>query len=166
MEDVESSVALRRQTLFPPKSGRNSIMIHCFSELRPLSPLYRYGENSGDSMHAEPHRRYIVPLPKSLGKSFSFRSKCEKEGLPRGGTPDLETSAQMLVGELRTCLVSRGAAKHCRLLVQIKPPQANFSSVQQLLDTFQSMAGPIGLAAERLGIYRRLLYEKLREHKI
>ena len=33
-------------------------------------------------------------------KSFSFRSRSEKEGLPRGSTPDLEASAQRLVGKL------------------------------------------------------------------
>jgi hypothetical protein len=31
-----------------------------------LSPLYRYGENSGDSMHAEPH----------------FRTSCHYQSLP------------------------------------------------------------------------------------
>jgi hypothetical protein len=35
MEGLGSSVALRRQTLFPPESGRNSIVIRCFSELWP-----------------------------------------------------------------------------------------------------------------------------------
>jgi hypothetical protein len=32
---------------------------------------------------------YIVPLPKSSVKSIALRSKSEKEGLPRGGTPAL-----------------------------------------------------------------------------
>jgi hypothetical protein len=32
---------------------------------------------------------YIVPLPNSLAKPFVFRSKIEKEGLPRGSTPVL-----------------------------------------------------------------------------
>jgi hypothetical protein len=42
---------------------------------------------------------YIVPLPMSSAKSFSFRSRSEKEELPRGSTPDLETSAQRPVGK-------------------------------------------------------------------
>jgi hypothetical protein len=40
---------------------------------------------------------YIVPLSNSSAKSFLLRSKSEKEGLPRGSTPDLGTSAQRLV---------------------------------------------------------------------
>jgi hypothetical protein len=44
---------------------------------------------------------------KYFSNSFVFKTEIEKEGLPRDSTPDLETSAQMLVGELRTCLVSR-----------------------------------------------------------
>jgi len=42
---------------------------------------------------------YIVALPKSSVKSIAFRSKIEKEGLPRSGAPDLETSAQGPVGK-------------------------------------------------------------------
>jgi hypothetical protein len=44
--------------------------------------------------------KYIVvhrATTKSSAKSFSFKSKIEKEGLPRDSTPDLETSAQRLV---------------------------------------------------------------------
>jgi hypothetical protein len=33
IEGLESSFVLRRQTLFPPESGRNSIVIRCPSEL-------------------------------------------------------------------------------------------------------------------------------------
>jgi hypothetical protein len=36
----------------------------------------------------------------SSAKSFSFRCKIEKEGLPRGSTSALETSAQRLGREL------------------------------------------------------------------
>ena len=32
---------------------------------------------------------HILPLPNSFAKSFAFRSKIEKEGLPRGSTPAL-----------------------------------------------------------------------------
>jgi hypothetical protein len=35
IEGVESSIVLRRQTLFPPESGRNSIVIRCLSGLWP-----------------------------------------------------------------------------------------------------------------------------------
>jgi len=37
---------------------------------------------------------------KIVANSFAFRSKIGKEGLPRGSTPDLETSAQRLVEKL------------------------------------------------------------------
>ena len=37
---------------------------------------------------------------KISANSFAFRSKIEKEGLPRGSTSVLETSAQRLVGKL------------------------------------------------------------------
>ena len=55
--------------------------------------------------------RHIVvhrATTKSSAKSFSFRSKIEKEGLPRDSTPDLETSAHRLVGKLHAYLASRG----------------------------------------------------------
>jgi hypothetical protein len=97
MENVESNVALRRQSLFPPKRGRNSIVIRCFSELRlkarghlgsrsgartSLSPLYRYGGKSGDSMHAEPHLRtschyQILPL-----NPFLSNGRLKRKGFP------------------------------------------------------------------------------------
>jgi hypothetical protein len=47
----------------------------------------------------------------SSAKSFSFRSKIEKEGLPRGTTSALETSAQKLVGKL-TRLPGEQVLKH------------------------------------------------------
>jgi hypothetical protein len=59
----------------------------------------RYGENSGDPMHAEPHVVHRATT-NSSARSFSFRSKIEKEGLPRSSAPALETSAQTLVGKL------------------------------------------------------------------
>jgi hypothetical protein len=42
--------------------------------------------------HVSAHRA----TTKYFSNSFLFRSKIEKEGLPRGGTPALETSAQRL----------------------------------------------------------------------
>jgi hypothetical protein len=46
--------------------------------------------------HISAHRA----TTKYSSNSFLFRSKIEKEGLPRGSTPGLESSAQRLVGKL------------------------------------------------------------------
>jgi hypothetical protein len=46
--------------------------------------------------HSSVHRA----TTKYFSNSFVFKTNIEKEGLPRGSTPDLETSAQRLVGKL------------------------------------------------------------------
>ena len=40
-------------------------------------------------MHAEPHLGTSLPLPNIFLTLFVFKTKIEKEGLPRDSTPDL-----------------------------------------------------------------------------
>ena len=53
-----------------------------------LSLLIRYGENSGDSTHAV-HISVHRATTKYFSNSFVFKTKIEKEGLPRDITPAL-----------------------------------------------------------------------------
>jgi hypothetical protein len=51
--------------------------------------LFAMVKIQGDSMHGEPHLRYIVPLPNIFPNSFFLKNEIEKEGLPRSSPPGL-----------------------------------------------------------------------------
>ena len=56
-----------------------------------VSPRLRYGENSGDSIHAYMRSHIFVhrATTKYFSNSFVFKNEIEKEGLPRDITPAL-----------------------------------------------------------------------------
>jgi hypothetical protein len=54
--------------------------------IEALSVLFRYGENSGDSIHRS-HISVHRPTTKYFSNSFVFKTEIEKEGLPGDITP-------------------------------------------------------------------------------
>jgi hypothetical protein len=54
---------------------------------------------------------------KYFSNSFVFKTEIEKEGLPRDSTPDLETSAQSLVGKLAHLPREQGSVVRLKLLL-------------------------------------------------
>ena len=54
-----------------------------------LSPLFRYGENSGGTPYMRSHIFVHRATTKYFSNSFVFKNKIEKEGLPRDITPAL-----------------------------------------------------------------------------